>query len=171
MGNPEGGTVVREPQTEYEEKIVRFVETHGCFIVSVFDPDDDVVPFSYSIGFTKSLGQPEVVLFGLPGKTAHPLINDLFRLCQDGLKLVDWAIIDGLVVDYRCIARSVDESWIIQSQFASALWYHRTQMNSALEDVVQIVWPDADGIFPWQEGCADWVIADQLALYEPRLVA
>jgi len=162
---------VRQPLTEYEEKIVRFVETDGCFVVSVFDPDEEGVPFSYSIGFTKSLGQPEVVLFGLPGTTAHPLINDLFRLCKDGLELADWAIIDDLVANYRCIARAVDESWIIQSQFASALWYHRTQMDAALEEVVQIVWPDADGIFPWQEGCADWVIADQPALYEQRLAA
>jgi hypothetical protein len=163
--------VVREPLTEYEERIVRSVEMDGCFVVSVFDPDDEAVPFSYSIGFTKSLGQPEVVLFGLAAKTAHPLINDLFRLCQNGLVLADWVMIDNLFVGYHCIARSVDESWIIQRQFASALWYHRTKMNSALEDVVQIVWPDADGIFPWQEGCADWVIADQPPLYEPRLAA
>jgi hypothetical protein len=163
--------VVKEPITDYEKKIVRFVETDGCFVVSVLDPEEGQPPFSYSVGFTRSLGQPEVILYGLARETAHPLITDLFRMCQDGLTLADWAVIDDLFVGYHCIARSVDESWIIQSLFASALWYHRTQMDSGLSDVVQIVWPDADGIFPWQEGCADWVVADQPALYEPRLAA
>ena len=157
--------------TEYETKVVEFVETHGCFVVSVFDPDEDEPPFSYSVGFTKSLGEPEVVFCGLHGSSAHPLINDLFGLCQAGLHLADWTVIENLLKDYRCIARTVDESWIIQSTFASALWYHRTQMGSTLKDVVQIVWPDEYGHFPWEASCVDWLRSDQPALYEPRLAA
>ena len=162
---------MKEPLTEYEREIVKFVETDGCFVVSVFDPDGEEPPFSYSVGFTKSLRQPEVILYGLPSKTAHILINDLYALCVSGLRLADWAVLDHLVKDYRCIARSVDESWITQRMFASALWYHRSQMDRGLQDIVQIVWPDAAGVFPWEEGCADWVIADQPSLYEPRLAA
>jgi hypothetical protein len=170
MGNSAGGAVVG-PRTEYEADIVRFIESDGCFVVSVFDEEESSSPFSYSIGFTKTLSQPEVVLYGLDRGNAHPLVNDAYSLCKNGLRLGDWVVIDDLFRDYRCIARAVDESWIIQSQFASALWYHQTQMGSGLQDVVQLVWPDADGAFPWEDGCADWVKQSQVALYEPRLAA
>jgi len=156
------------PRTKYEEDVVRFVESDGCFVVSVFDEEGNNPPFSYSVGFTKSLGQPEVILYGLERESAHPLINDTYALCKNGLRLGDWTEVDDLFRDYRCIARAVDESWIIQSKFASALWYHQTQMGTGLQDVVQLVWPDADGLFPWENGCAEWVKRDQIALYEPR---
>jgi hypothetical protein len=137
------------------------------------DPDEgsNEPPLSYSVGFTKSLGQPEVIFLGLPGETAHALINDLFAMCRDGLHLADGVQIDDLVANFPVIARGVDESWITQSHFASALWYHRTQMDGALQHVMQIVWPDPDNRFPWDDGCADWVRADQAALYEPRIAA
>jgi Domain of unknown function (DUF4262) len=159
-------------QTDYERDIVRFVESHGCFVVNVVpDENGDQVPFSYSIGFTKSLAQPEVVLVGLAPDSAHPLINDLYELCRRGLKLSDGVRIDELVRDRPCFARSVDDSWLIQSYFASALWFHRTQMGSSLRSVVQVVWPDPDGFFPWEKECADWARSDQLAMHLPRLAA
>jgi uncharacterized protein DUF4262 len=161
-----------EPQTDYERKIIDCVERFGCFAVSVF-PDETVrdPPFTYSVGFTKSLGQPEVVFCGLSGDTGHALVNDLFAMCSEGLQLSDGVRVNDLVANYPVVAREVDESWIVQSYFASALWYHRTQMDAGLQDVVQIVWPDADSSFPWDDGCAEWVKADQLAFYEPRMAA
>jgi hypothetical protein len=159
------------PRTDYERQIVDCVEKYGNFVLSVFGAEDgSSPPFSYSIGFAKTLGAPEVIVQGLPSGTAHPVINDLFSMCTDGLQLSDGLRIDGLLANYPCVARGVDESWITQSYFASALWYHRTQMNSALTDVVQLVWPDADGRFPWEEGCADWVRSDQPVMYEPRRI-
>ena len=161
-----------EPRTDYERQIVDCVEHAGCFVVSVFPNEgSDDLPFSYSVGFTKSLGQPEVILLGLPSDTGHALVNDLFVMCRNGQRLTDGAQIDDLVPNFPVVARAVDESWIVQSYFASALWYHRTQMGGALQDAVQIVWPDADCNFPWDDGCADWVRADQPALYEPRIAA
>jgi hypothetical protein len=159
-----------EPRTDYERQIVECVEQFGCFAVSVSPLEASNGPhFTYSIGFTKSLSQPEVIFFGLPADTAHALINDLFGMCQDGLKLDDGVRVDNLVANYPIIARTVDESWIIQSYFASALWYHRTQMDASFEQALQMVWPDAESVFPWQPGCADWVRADQPALYRPRI--
>ena len=161
------------PRTEFERRICDCVESHGCFVMTV-GPEDggEAGPrWSYSIGFTQTFRLPEVVLYGLPGDLGFQLVNDLAAMCRDGLRLADHVAVDNLVQGFRCIARSVDESWLIQSCFASALWFHRTQMQSALTDVVQIVWPDPEGLYPWEPGCADWVRADQPELYKPRLAA
>jgi hypothetical protein len=158
------------PLTDYEERILSCVERYGCFVVSVFAGEDDAwtPPLSYSVGFTKSLGQPEVINLGLPRETGHEVINALYAQCADGLEIFDGQRIDSLFAGYPCIMRPVDESWLIQSYFASALWFHRTQMGSGLKNVFQMVWPDADGRFPWEEDCADWVKVEQPAMYEPR---
>jgi hypothetical protein len=160
-----------EPRTDYEKQIIHWVEEAGCFVVSVL-PDEHTadLPFSYSVGFTKSLGQPEVILMGLPGETSHSLINSLFERCSDGFGLTDGTRIEE-IASFPLVAKEVDESWIIQSFFASALWYHRTQMDSPLVRAMQIVWPDAGGNYPWEADCAEWVRADQPAMYEPRIAA
>jgi hypothetical protein len=161
-----------EPRTDYERQIVDYIDRVGCFAVSVLPVEGDPEPsFTYSVGFTKSLGEPEVIFFGLPAEAGHALVNDLFAMCKEGLRLTNGARIDGLVANFPVIARTVDESWIIQSYFASALWFHRTQMEGALTRVMQIVWPDPEKHFPWDAECADWVRSDQPALYEPRLAA
>lgn len=157
--------------TDYERKIIANVEKHGCHINWVFDENEENPAFAYSIGFTKTVGGPEVILFGLPQDTCVTAINQLLVMRAGGLVIEELAQISGIFGDYDCIARMVHESWLIQSYFASALWYHRTQMGQPLVDVAMLVWPDANYRYPWEECCADWVRTDQPELYNPRLAA
>jgi hypothetical protein len=162
---------MNQPRTDYEREIVDFVDKVGCFVVTVLPEEGSTdLPFCYSIGFTKSLDQPEVIFIGLPADTGHALVNTLFEKCAEGLKLTDGTRVEG-IANFPIIAKEVDESWITQSYFASALWYHRTQLNAPLRRVMQMVWPDPDGHYPWEESCADWAKADQLQLYEQRIPA
>jgi hypothetical protein len=155
--------------SDFERKIINNVDRHGCHVNWIFDAEGPEPAFAYSIGFTKTLGVPEVVIFGLPQETCGPAINALLAMCAGGLVLTEGARIPKFFGEYDCVVRMVDESWLIQSYFASALWYHRTQSGQALRHVAMIVWPDANHKFPWEDGCADWVRADQPALYEPRI--
>lgn len=161
-----------EPRTDYERQIIDCVDRYGCFITTVLPEDQaDGPPFCYSVGFTRTFALPEVIFLGLPADTGHALVNDLAAMCRDGLRIGDGQRVDGLISNYPAIARTVDESWIIQSYFASALWFHRTQMDAPLRDVLQMVWPDPQGFYPWDKSCAEWVKSDQPALYQPRLAA
>lgn len=161
--------------TPFEKQIIANVDKHGCHINWIFDEGQSDPAFAYSIGFTKTLGKtnkhdmPEVILFGLPQETCANAINSLLAMCAAGQSLADGTVIEKFFGDYDCVIRKVDESWITQSHFASALWYHRTQMDQPLERVVMLVWPDVEHKFPWDQGCAEWVRNDQPALYEPRL--
>lgn len=152
----------------FERDIIRNVEKHGCHINWVFEENDGGPAFAYSIGFTKTVSGPEVILFGLPQATCAQIINHMLVLRAGGLNLHEGARISGVIGDYDLIVRMVDESWLIQSYFASALWYHRTQMGQPLTDVAMLVWPDANNVFPWEDDCANWVRADQPELYHSR---
>lgn len=175
MGNPaRGGRKVSAVNASdgFEEKIINNVETHGCHINFVFDPKGNDPSFAYSVGFEATVGQPEVIVFGLSYEITTPMINIVLRLCQDGLALEDWTQIDGLLDGHRCFARDVISEFIVPDYFNSAIWYHRRRTGEPLRRACQIVWPGAvNGLFPWDEGCDAGVSYLQPALWTRRLNA
>lgn len=152
--------------TEFEKEIVDNVARHGCFIMSVFDPDGAEPEFSYSIGLLETAGQPEVIVFSLPKNLRASMINEIGRQMRDeGLCLSDGAQISGLLEGHHCIVREITTADAIGKHFGSAVWYSRLH-NVELKRVFQIVWPGArQHLFPWETGCDTNVIADQPALY------
>ncbi len=162
--------------SDYEQTVIDNVEKHGCHLVGVFDNEGNEPDFVYSVGFTKTLEKvgkpdfPEAIVFGLSGDVSGPALNQLMALCAGGyIKLEDGERIEQYFGEYDAVVRKVHPSWIDETYFNSAIWYHRTQMKRELHSAAMVVWPDAEGVFPWEDGCADWVREDQPALYVPRL--
>ena len=154
---------------DYERKIIANVSNFGCHINQVFDSEGEDPGFAYSVGFAQSVGQPEVIVFGL-GDLMGGIINDCLSLCREGLELRDGVDVYGLIDGHRCVGRAVHPSRIEIDYLNSAIWFHKTQLKRDLESVVQLVWPDAsNGLLPWEEGCGQLAIASQPALYEPRV--
>jgi Domain of unknown function (DUF4262) len=155
---------------DYEQRIVDCVESDGCFVTGVFDPEANEPNFSYSVGFPKSLGQGEVIVFGLSHSLMHKMINLLWESCNGGAKLVEGARFSGVLEGFEVVARSVARERIIPDFFNSAMWFHRRTFGTELSEAYQIVWPGAQqGLFPWDEGCTDYVISQQPALYKPSI--
>jgi hypothetical protein len=55
------------------------IDVHGWFALHVFDPEGLEPQFSYSVGFTQTLGTPEFVVFGLPKDLRHNILWEVFR--------------------------------------------------------------------------------------------
>lgn len=159
-----------ENLTDYERDILDHVESDGCFIPYVFDPDGIEPSFGYSVGFTTTVRQPEVIVFGLPANLVFFMINETLDQCRNGLRLDDWTEINGLLDGHRCILRSVRAEAIEREFFNSAMWYHQHEYSSPLNAAFQIVWPGTiNKLFPWDEGCAPDVISEQRSLYGGKL--
>ncbi len=160
---------------DFQRNIIKTVDKHGCFIHAVSPLEEGFPTYAYSIGFTKTAkltktaDLPEVLLFGLPDEVYGPAINHLFLQGIGGCSFSEGARISGVFGQYDAVVRSVDESWLRDDLLGSMLWYHLSQMGGAKPKVVMLVWPDAELLYPWDEGCADWVRASQPAIYEPRL--
>jgi hypothetical protein len=153
---------------DFELRILENIEEHGCQINHVFDPKGDLPGKSYSIGFPKTCGQPEVISFGLRVEVMKFMINDLARQCRDdGLKLKDGLIVSDLLEGFDCVLREIRTENIIVDHFASAMWYSNYEFDKDMTEAFQIVWPSSvTGLFPWDEGVAQEVIDAQPALYE-----
>ena len=153
---------------ELESDIVSNVEQHGCFIMFVFDPDDGKTDFAYSMGFPKSLAQPEVIVFGLQKKLMLSMINEIYRQCaEDGLELRDGAVIGDLLEGFDCIVREVPKDRIESEYFGSAMWYRQAIMGEEMDQAFQIFWPGAaTGLFPWDASADPEIVGPQSELLE-----
>lgn len=156
--------------TEYEQDIIDNIEEYGCQVTSVFDPDGNDPGFAYSIGFAKTVAQPEVIIFGLATKLMHSMINGILEQCRSGLKLSDGVVVDDLLEGFQCVVKEVHASQIEEGYFNSSMWFHSREFGAELTEALQIFWPGAqDRKFPWDAGSSDYVRTMQPALYEPRM--
>lgn len=159
-----------EHLTEYEETILANVNEYGCHVTTVFDPDGNEPSFSYSTGFTQTVCQPEVIVFGLEPNLMGSIINSALNQCKSGVDLTNFARISGLLDGFDVIARTIPEARIERNYFNSAMWFHDREFGKKLQDVVQLVWPSSTtGLFPWDEGCHESVIEAQPVLYAAGL--
>ena len=160
MGDPArgGGGVTLEKDDAFERDIIKNVREHGCHINFIFDPEQDRPSFAYSVGFHETLGQPEVIVFGLSQEVMGFMINETYRQCRDGLVLEDELELNGLLKGFPCVALAVAPENIQREYFNSAMWFRRVTTGEEMDAAFQIIWPGAeDGLFPWDEGCSDIV--------------
>ena len=156
---------------EFERGILANVEAHGCQVNHIFGGEGDEPDFSYSIGFPQSVGQPEVIVFGLGVNLMKSMINELRAQCAGGLTMADRLRVADLLDGFECELRSVDRANIAEDFFASAMWFERYRTGEQMTEAFQIVWPGASqGLFPWEDGCNPFVGASQTALYEQGTV-
>ncbi|MDT0393012.1 DUF4262 domain-containing protein [Streptomyces dubilierae] len=125
--------------------IVENVQRHGWHVVMV--PEDELGPgFAYTIGLSHSHGAPELAVFGLGIHDMHRMLNRL------GVKSAAGAVLAGGqshadVVDGQQVAlREVDLRWY-RTFFGRAIGFYRRPPFP----VLQVVWPDADDRFHWEE--------------------
>ena len=151
----------------HEQRCVDDVREHGCHILQVFDPEGEEPDFSYSVGFVDKLGQNDIIVFGLKQELMKSMINETYKQCAAGLRLVEGLRIFGLIEDFDVIARRVTDALAIEKHFGWAIWYYRHKRMAPLGEVFQLVWPGAQqGLYPWESGCDPYVAAVQPPLYQ-----
>ncbi len=100
----------------------------------------------YTIGLT-GLGHPEFVAFGLPAKAAHVFFGELVARL-DGGTVRHGAVIDDLAHGgFRTAFVSLPSDVACRDHLIQARGYYGRDV-----EVLQMVWPDRSGAFPWEPG-------------------
>lgn len=129
------------------EDIVREnVVEHACHVMMVSGGDEGY-GFAYSIGLGKSFGQPEVVCFGLDLNVMHFMINGVRDRMEQGSRFDDGDRVAGLIEGYDCVFRRMQRTKY-RDYLGYALWFY----GGDGFDVLQLVWPDKERRFPWNDG-------------------
>ena len=116
--------------------------------------ENDSLSFSYTIGFQKTLGHPELIVFSLNGKVAHGVFWDMFRAIRDGREFPIGQRVQGIFNGADAMLLPVAMHHY-REHLLSARWFYVNEDCPCL----QLIWPDPKGRFPWEPG-ADERFAD-----------
>jgi hypothetical protein len=129
-----------------EKKTVSDVEKYGFNVAQI--PGDGYSPsFAYTIGLYKTYGYPELICFGLNLDLLHSVLWSGKELL-DKQPIPDQSIgYPDFLGDYDVRLLTVDKAWY-KYYFGYGIWFNQSWKFPAL----QIVWPDKQALFPWEDG-------------------
>ncbi len=139
----------REAVMDYlQQHVEPLIRRHGWMIQGVGGGEEEL-SYAYTIGLSQD-GHPEILVFGLAQEVFHPMLNELAgRVVQGGQGLPLRHRIDDVAtypIQLIPIARPYRTHQY--AFFNVARRFYRTVIVNA----VQLVWPDAMGRFPWEDG-------------------
>lgn len=134
-----------------EQKALADIDQYGCHIIHVA-AEGERPPFSYSVGIQRSAGRPEVVVIGLKYPIAHFMINEYNSRAQQGETFASGKRYAGFLEGFDVVVERV-ESEFYSDYFGWDLWLY----EGPNFEVLQLVWPSTEGIWPWQATASDWL--------------
>ena len=136
-------------QTKLEEDEVRLlnnIEEFDCGVVHI--KEEPCVPsWAFTVGVYDTLGQPEIIVVGLKEDVAHFVLNKIRSRFRDGTRFIEGQREQGLLEHVECELREVNARWL-QRLMGFALWFYGPEPFP----VIQCVYPDLKGLFPWEDG-------------------
>jgi hypothetical protein len=102
--------------------------------------------WSFTVGLWHRLCQPEIVVFGLPDDVAHELLDLVADLAADGRRFLAGSVHDDLLEGYPVRFRAVPKAHF-GAYLGAAVWAHEGDGF----DAVQLIWPDKQGRWPWED--------------------
>ncbi|MBE9585066.1 DUF4262 domain-containing protein [Mucilaginibacter sp. JRF] len=140
------------------ERIQQNIEKYGCHVTMV-QADSYLPGFAYSIGLYKNFGHPEIICFGLKLETMHELINEACDIISKGKRLESGGLYDEFLDNYKVtfidVAKEHHDDYL-----GIAINYYGADVDFP---AVQLVWPDKQHNFPWDDDFnKDWVFTQPL---------
>lgn len=124
------------------------IKDHGWACKSVFpDAENDLPPFTYTVGFPETLDAPDVIIVGFPGESVHGVLAGLFSGLKSGRLHLSGAAqdLDGVIETFKVRIRPVPD-----------VLAHETALGSVRRHlpprVVQMLLPDPQGHLPGDAG-------------------
>jgi Domain of unknown function (DUF4262) len=146
----------RHPRVDPSEKaVLADIDRYGWH--GLWTREDDEGPqFTYSIGFYRTLGAPEVIVAGIRSELAHPLLWEAYHRARRGEALAPGRLYDGFLDGHPVTFANVTGD-ARGDYFGFAHWYYKADFPA-----LQLVWPSADGgRWPWD--------SESLARQQPLL--
>ena len=139
---------MRVPTNDSERKVVSDVQEFGWHVVLV--SDDEVGPgFAFTVGLYHNYQHPEVVVFGLPQKVSHRVLNLIGGAVKEGQQFRAGTRSSEILEMHECAFLAFPIR-AYRDYLGYARWFYSGDEFPAL----QCVWPDGQGVFPWEPGAS-----------------
>ncbi len=144
-----------QPQGAFVAKMLADIERVGWTAIGVFDPEGDEPPFTYTIGLGVSYNHPELITFGLPPEVAHGVIATAIEQIKAGVDFttqLDTDVSNIISDDFTCRFLSMSESQAQEFMLQAINFYQMIEASDRFASL-QLVWPDENNQYPWQDEC------------------
>jgi len=131
---------------EAKKAITENIEKYGCHL-ALLSPTDYLPGFAYSIGLYQKFQHPELICFGLDQNVLGAVLNHARDLIQAGERLVPGVEYAGFLEGYGVQFTEVDPDYY-PNYVGYGCWYYGPSLNFPL---YQLVWPDKQHHFPWDD--------------------
>lgn len=149
------------------------IDENGCQIIDVSD-NNYLPPFSYTIGLSQQFNHPEIISFGLSTEVLQSFLTIAKDRIEEGETFEPNKSYSGfLKKDIKVYFLPVDKEYI-KDYLGYADWFY----NGEDFTVLQLIWPDKKGNFPWDKNFDKDLMFSQPLLdrnvdfrfYEPKLL-
>ncbi|TJZ78891.1 DUF4262 domain-containing protein [Chitiniphilus eburneus] len=133
-----------------EEKALSDIEQYGLHVLHVLE-EEDLPPFTYTIGVEKTIGHAEFIVIGLKQELAQFVVNECYAKLQAGESIEPGDSVGGLLEGFDCkVVEFPKDSY--RDYLGWALWLYKGSNFRAY----QIVYPNTSGVWPWEKEADDW---------------
>jgi len=138
-----------------DSELASIVADHGWAVMKVAAETDSPF-FAYSIGLYRTFRHAEIIVLGLPSETAHQLINDVGEAVRGGTAVAAGQTSDAFLEGFACTFRRVPPH-----QYRAYLGHGIRYYGTEAFPVLQLVYPDCRGRWPWEPGVSPEFLANQ----------
>jgi Domain of unknown function (DUF4262) len=149
-------TPPEERRAENDKRIADDVAQYGCHVISVFDPEEKLPTFSYSIGIQASSGAPEAIVIGVRPSLGHSMINEYNAQVRKGVKFERGIQYEGFLEGFNVYVEPAKPGLLSEYTLGCTRFYKGVRYG-----VVQLIYPTTSGIWPWQRAASEWFRSNQ----------
>ncbi len=132
------------PEDDLDRKLLADVERVGWSVLGI-EAHEEGPDFAYSLGIFHTLNHPEILIMGLRMTTAQQFINNIGDAIRAGRRFQGGDRSDEFAEGFPLAFVEVDPRWY-RKYVGYARWFYRGSGFPLL----QCVWPDKQGLFPWE---------------------
>jgi hypothetical protein len=134
------------PEDDRDRKVLADITRVGWTVIGVLE-DEEGPGFAYSIGLFHTLGHPEVLILGLRPQVAHQLVNDMGEAIRKGQRFEAGQRYEEIAAGFPLAFVEMDKRYY-REYLGYAGWFYQGPDFP----VLQCIWPDKQGVFPWESG-------------------
>jgi hypothetical protein len=136
-----------EPEDESDRTLLSDIEKYGWHAVGVAE-EANSPQFTFSVGLYYRHTHPEILIMGLKQSIAHSLICSIVDRVREGGKF-EAGQLDTELASFPCTFVPVHPQHYSE-YLGYGMWFYRSLPTQF--PVLQLIWPDKGGLFPWQSG-------------------
>ena len=133
-----------------DETTREHITEFGCSVIHVAE-EDELPPFTYSVGITEQTGEPEVVVIGLKRDLAHFVVNQYNKRVRAGERFVAGQLYSGFIGGFDVLAEEVPLEAYDEYFGQNLNLYGGPNFR-----VLQLIYPTTTGIWPWSEQASEY---------------